>query len=284
MLSKRGTKLVHPAPVRCLDHRAGKLATGAATDVYLWDENNANYAVIPHAHRNTILGLSFLDSTRLATASADRSTKLWDIVTGNCIFIGSHDDIVNDITRLDRLWISCSDDGKTKAWDVRQKTPALVIDGKWSVVATTADEAGHSVYTGGVYPAIQCWDVRTGSPVAEFHKHQDVVTGLDFSTGELLSRSLDEEIYLWNAKSSMAQNQILRSFSGSKTQRSSGAPLKVAFGNINEVIAGTYDGRVVSWIEGSMSEQQTHKGAVYQVLRVGDSVYSAGADSAVVRW
>src|SRR5437764_755378 len=73
-------------------------------------------------HSSTVLSVAFShDSTRLASASVDKTSKIWDVSSGECLqTLEGHSDSVrsvafsHDSTRL----ASASDDKTVKIWDV----------------------------------------------------------------------------------------------------------------------------------------------------------------------
>lgn len=116
--------------VLCLDIDPDEklLATGGGVparsgDVHLWNlDDGSLVTAIPGAHTDTVLAVRFSpDGKRLATASADRLIKLWDVSTGENV--GVLEGHTHHVTTLDwnvtqRQIASASADFDIRSWDL----------------------------------------------------------------------------------------------------------------------------------------------------------------------
>ncbi len=147
--------------------RDGKLfATGdSGCAIGLWQVSNCQQIVFCKGHTDWIRSLTFSpDGTTLASASFDKTVKLWDIRTGECLKTLQAHGRVNSV--------SISPDGKTLASGSNDKT-------------------------------VKLWDIRTGECLKTFQEHTDAVQSVEISPdGRIVaSSSNDETIKLWNMRS-----------------------------------------------------------------------------------
>jgi len=147
--------------------RDGKLfATGdSGSAIGLWQVSDCQQIVFCKGHTDWIRSLTFSpDGTTLASASFDKTVKLWDIRTGECLKTLQAHGRVNSV--------SISPDGTTLASGSDDKT-------------------------------VKLWDIRTGECLKTFQEHTDAVQSVEISPdGRIVaSSSNDETIKLWNIRS-----------------------------------------------------------------------------------
>ena len=134
--------------------------------VSLWDiENNALWATFP-GHTDHITDLEFSrDDTMLASASADRTIRLWDVRKRNqkCPLLTAHEAEVR----------------------------CLALSGKSGLLAS-----------GGADGQVMVWNAETGQQIRVLPKHTDVVTSVVFSHDDklLASAAADRRLVIWRAE------------------------------------------------------------------------------------
>ena len=140
----------------------------------------------------------------LASGGIDRTIKLWDIQSGECLkTLQGHTDWIG--------CVACSSDGRTiasgsldqtiKLWDVNTgeclKTLHGHTDDVWSVVFSTD---GKMLVSGSADATVKIWDVSTGECLHTLQSHTNhvwcVVCSSDGNT--IASGSGDTTIRLWN--------------------------------------------------------------------------------------
>jgi WD40 repeat protein len=118
-------------------------------------------------HRNAVVWVVFSpDGKTLASASKDRTIKLWDVAGEREIAtLEGHTDWVNAVcfNRDGTLLASAGADGTVRLWDVATQRERRVLNGHaggaWSV-AFAPD--GKMLASGGADGAIRLWDVESG--------------------------------------------------------------------------------------------------------------------------
>ena len=147
------------------------------------------------------------DGRQLASASRDRTVKLWDVVTGEQLrTLAGHYDAVSTVAfRPDgRQLASASWDDTLKLWDVATgealRTLAGHTDQVWGV-AFRAD--GRQLASASADRTVKLWDVATGRELRTLGGHYDAVTAVAFGPDgwQLASASSDKTVRLWDAAS-----------------------------------------------------------------------------------
>src|SRR5262249_13095525 len=90
-------------------------------------------------HSHQVRHVAFHPGGRLiASASYDRTVKLWDVSTGNARTLPGHSDAVHGVgfSADGRLLASCGVDGAAEGWGLKAEPPAprkfsLAQKGKW---------------------------------------------------------------------------------------------------------------------------------------------------------
>jgi WD40 repeat protein/DNA-binding SARP family transcriptional activator len=144
------------------DAAAARLAVGEGPTVRIWDLGSGTSAMVLTGHADDVRQVVYSpDGTRLATAGADGTARIWDATTG-----------VERVTMF----------GPTK------------------LTAVGFSPDGHRVAAGGGDGATRLWDARTGRELLTLAGHRDTVVNLAFTPDgeQLLTASLDDTTRLWD--------------------------------------------------------------------------------------
>jgi 3',5'-cyclic AMP phosphodiesterase CpdA len=128
--------MIQPSgPVNCVafSKDGSLLAVGVKNAVVLANAFDGRAIRVLQDHVDTVHGVAFSrDGTQLATASDDRTARIWDLATGTCrAILEGHNGSVNsaafspDGTQL----ATGSDDGTTRIWDVEKGVAQAVLAG-----------------------------------------------------------------------------------------------------------------------------------------------------------
>jgi WD40 repeat protein/serine/threonine protein kinase len=145
------------------------------------------------------------DGTRLASASWDRTVKLWNATTGEEIHrLEGHEDQVwavafsPDGTRL----ASAGGDRVVNVWDVETGRLTGRLTGHTGVVYGVAfSPDGTRIASSSDDTTVRVWDTATGRQIHTLRGHRKMVVGVTFSPdGSLLaSTSFDRSVKVWDA-------------------------------------------------------------------------------------
>ena len=160
-------------------------------------------------HNEGINGVVFSpDGTRIATASLDRTAKVWDSSTGQELFtlVGHQHQVWNvnfspDGTRL----ATASVDGTAKLWDAATGRELLTLTGHTGFVSRVAfSPDGRYLATSSQDRTAKIWDTKSGQEVLTLTGHTSELLYVRFSPDgtHLATNSGDGATKLWLLKSS----------------------------------------------------------------------------------
>jgi WD40 repeat protein len=221
-----------------------------------------------------VSGALVLADGRLLSWAHDRTLRLWDSTTGECLAVlRGHSEGVNGALALaDGRLLSWSHNEKTlRVWDSICLSYRAVLEGHTSLVNGALVLADGRLLSWSMDNTLRLWDVRRGACLAVLEGHTYSVGGaLALADGHLLSWSGDKTLRLWDSASgaclavleghtegvlgalALADGRLL-SWSWDKTLRlwdcASGACLAVLEGHTDGIhgALALADGRLLSW-------------------------------------
>ncbi|KAI9780999.1 MAG: hypothetical protein M1839_006438 [Geoglossum umbratile] len=205
-------------------------------------------------HSGPVTAVSFSpDSKVLASASRDKTVKVWDAGTGVVLqTLVGHSDWVTAATfsPSGRVLASSSVDRTIKLWDTDTGTVLQSLEGhSRSVAAVAFSPDGKVLASASGDRTVKVWDARTGVVLQTLEGHLNWVQAITFSPNSklLASASGDKTVRLWDAGT------------GAVLQTLEGHSCSVAFSPDGEVLASASGGRTVEL-------RDAHTGAVLQTL------------------
>ncbi|MBI4510759.1 MAG: protein kinase [Deltaproteobacteria bacterium] len=221
------------------------------------------------------------DGSSIASASADRTVRLWDEKTAKSRVLGVHDGEVNSVAFSPdgALLASAGDDRVIRLWDVRTGS-ARVLGGHESGVAAVAfSPDGKTLASGSFDETIRLWDLESGQSriLAE---GQPMLHLIAFSPDglSLASTGSDSVVRIWNLAT--GEQRLLLGHEGSVAG--------VAFSPDGRLLAsGSEDKTVALWdLESGERRVFRHKSRVWGVAFSpdGETIASASRDKVVRLW
>ncbi|KAL2138290.1 hypothetical protein VTI28DRAFT_7154 [Corynascus sepedonium] len=156
-------------------------------------------------HSNSVNSVAWShDATRLASASWDKTVKIWDPATGQCVStLEGHSDFVNsmawshDAARL----ASASWDKTVKIWDPATGQCVSTLEGHSDFVNSMAwSHDAARLASASWDKTVKIWDPATGQCVSTLEGHSDFVNSMAWShdAARLASASWDKTVKIWD--------------------------------------------------------------------------------------
>ncbi|KAJ5776942.1 Pfs NACHT and WD domain protein [Penicillium odoratum] len=156
------------------------------------------------------------DSQLLASASDDKTVKVWDASSGQCLqTLEGHTSNVNSITfsHDSQLLASASYDKTVKVWDASSGQCLQTLEGHTSSVNSVTFSHDSQLLASASYDkTVKVWDASSGQCLQTLEGHTSNVNSVTFSHDSqlLASASDDETVKVWDASS----GQCLRTLEG----------------------------------------------------------------------
>jgi WD40 repeat protein len=241
--------------------------------------------MVQNGHSDNVLGLAFnAEGTRLATASSDKTIKIWDVGTGQLLLTlqGSGWNYAVAFGP-DGHWLASAGSNKTiTLWDLATGQEKTTLRGHSDAIRSIAlSRDGTRLASGSDDKTVKLWDVGTGQLQATLPAHTGIVFGVAFSPDGKSLASIDSSLHLWDVASATLKSSF---------QGKSGKLQAVAFSpDGKRLVTGSYDKVVELWdaatgrVEASLSG---HEGSIESVAFSPDGkrVASSSTDKTAKLW
>ncbi|KAF2621979.1 hypothetical protein BU25DRAFT_452376 [Macroventuria anomochaeta] len=150
-------------------------------------------------HSNWCKSVAFShNSSKLASASHDKTVKIWDASSGACLqTLKGHSDYVDKLA-------SASDDKTVKIWDASSGACLQTLKGHGGDVTLVAFSHDSSKLASvSDDNTVKVWDASSGACLQTLKGHSDYVGSVAFShdSSKLASASDDKTVKMWDASS-----------------------------------------------------------------------------------
>ena len=160
-----------------------------------------------HGHSDRVCAVAWSpDGSRIASAGADQTVQVWDIVTGDhiCTCLG-HTDTINAVAWSPdgRRIVSASNDKTVHVWDADNghKIYSCTSHLDWvNAVAWSPD--GKRIASAGIDKTVKIWDATIGRHIHTYRGHSDWVRAVAWSPdgSRIASASDDKTVHVWDAE------------------------------------------------------------------------------------
>lgn len=155
-------------------------------------------------HTSGVLAVEWSpDDSKIATASADSTIKIWDSKTGKLLVdFRGHTAYIRDV-----VWspdgeniASVSDDKSVIIWDVIKGEKVKTLLGhKNRVNALDWHPNGEQIISAGEHGIVRVWDVKTGEQIKEFPDEHTISHQLEYNKkGDNFLELEQSVVYLWD--------------------------------------------------------------------------------------
>ncbi|WP_322673413.1 caspase family protein [Nostoc sp. DedQUE05] len=197
-------------------------------------------------HSDAVIGVAFSpDGKTIASASNDKTVKVWDAATAKEIttFKGHSDAVIGVAFSPDGKTIaSASYDKIVKVWDAATAKEITTFKGHSdAVIGVAFSPDGKTIASASDDKTVKVWDAVTAKEITTFKGHSSGVIGVAFSPDgkTIASASNDKTVKVWDA----ATAKEITTFKGH-----SDAVIGVAFSPDGKTIASaSYDKTVKLW-------------------------------------
>ncbi len=183
-----------------------RLAVGGTHGVWIIDAQYGKEVALLQGHTRPVKSAEYApDGKTIASASEDRTARIWDAETGALLHTLEHRRIVNSA--------AYSPDGKTivtgcfenkiRIWDAQTGALLKIIEGHTDEVNSTQySPDGGSIVSGSGDGTARIWDAETGALLRVLEGHTERVTSAAYSPDgkTIATGSYDTTVRVWDAE------------------------------------------------------------------------------------
>jgi WD40 repeat protein/TPR repeat protein len=166
------------------------------------------------------------DGTRIATASTDKTVRIWDARTGaQLAAISGHQSNIFSVgySRDGSRIVTASSDKTARIWDARSGTQLAVFSGNsFRPVFAAFSPDGERIVAASMDKTARIWDARTGDELLRLAGHGEALQTAVYSPDgtRIVTASRDKTARIWDART--------------------GVPLAVLYGHAGMILSARY--------------------------------------------
>ena len=162
------------------------------------------------AHTGTITSLQFSPDERLlATASEDKTAKIWRLADREITTLKGHSDMVTAISFSSNgeLIATGSKDKTIKIWDLRGKEILTLEGHQGSIISVTFSPDGKLIATASTDKTVKIWDLN-GKKISTLDGHSDrnVISRFSDDSTLIVTGGQFDTTRIWNPNGSIVKN------------------------------------------------------------------------------
>lgn len=270
-------------------------------------------------HEEIVMCLRMLSKDRLISGSKDKTVRIWDLNSGECIKIfRGHTSSVRHIKVIENKIVTASHDKTLRVWDIDSTEVLYTMEGHEEyVMCIKVLKESNTVLSGSHDTTIKTWDLATGKCIRTLKAHNSGVSCIKVVGNTLFSGSDDKTIKIWDhvtgeckrtlsgheqyVMSIKSRGSLLFSGSWDKTIRiwniATGECIKVLKGHAqgiysikvidNVIISCSGDNTVKIWDANSGTCHKTlegHRRHVMAVKVAGNRIFTGSSDKTIKVW
>lgn len=143
-----------------------------------------------------------LTHNKAVSASADQTVRVWNIETGDCLFVlNGHQSTVRCLsTIVNNLIISGSSDNSVRLWNIKTGECNRILEGHKKDVSCVCFD-GSYIISGSYDFNVRVWNINENKCLHVLKGHVNRIFSLLFNGDHVISGSLDSNIIIvWNVK------------------------------------------------------------------------------------
>ncbi|MEL6438181.1 MAG: NB-ARC domain-containing protein [Cyanobacteria bacterium J06621_8] len=266
--------------------------------IRLWDIKTGKVVRTLHEHTNWVFSVAFSQNCSastlkksgkrvLASGSADKTIKIWDVSTGKVIkTLQGHEAAVRSIIFASdgQTIASGSDDGTIRIWDIDTgRNLKILREHQAEIWSIALNPDGRILASASIDGTVKLWEVQTGKCLKTLSDHKSWVLYVAFSSDNntLATTSSDQTIRLWNINTGECE-AVLRDEIGHS--------LLVAFSNDGQILASCrQDHKIRLWHTSNREYFKTLQGHQALINSIafspdGDTLASSSEDETIKIW
>ncbi|KRW98726.1 WD40-repeat-containing domain [Pseudocohnilembus persalinus] len=293
----------HNDTVYCIQNiNTKKFATGSDDGcIRIWDTVQMDCLAILKGHQQGIRSLQILSNGYLASASFDKTIKIWNLnnlqenqqksqyQNTSPFLVKTLKGHLAPVLALKSIpnmgLVSSSSDFTIKVWDVQDNQVLKTLSGHLNdVLCLTSTSDGNTIVSGSSDKTLRSWNLKkkfSNACTQIFKGHDDFVWCVEICPDQktVISGSVDKTVKIWN----LENGHLIQTMLGSNSTIT-----QISYYCENILLSSNGDGYLMLWditLSTPIHTLEGHKGATYGFqIQQDHSIISIGQDRNIMVW